>query len=218
MCLEEKDIINYIIDILYTNKKAAEEVNRARYHHNTTYDNTPIVIQRGILSTRERAKLENRPLTDKELLLYNDENYVNGLDNISLSVVGLNDLYSDELEYNPFSPVKTDILITSDIRAGRCSQNYGNEFLASDRIENVDFRAIDIRLLQNLNNFNNGNYGYWTTRQQALELMVNNYNYLKQIAIAIIDQGLDIPLRDMSDQNVTLDIDKMSKVPELILK
>ena len=48
--------------------------------------------------------------------------------------------------------------------------------------------------------------------------MINNYNYLKQIAIAIIEQGLDIPLRDMSDQNVTLDIDKMSKVPRLILK
>ena len=47
--------------------------------------------------------------------------------------------------------------------------------------------------------------------------MINNYNYLKQIAIAIIEQGLDIPLRDMSDQNVTLDIDKMSKVPRLLV-
>lgn len=44
------------------------------------------------------------------------ESHVNGKNSVSLSVIGLKDLYPNEVEYNPFSPNLVDFLITSDIK------------------------------------------------------------------------------------------------------
>ena len=47
----------------------------------------------------------------------------------------------------------------------------------------------------------------------------NNYNYLKNIALTMKHSQLDIPLREMSYQdNSSMDVDKLSSTPKLILK
>lgn len=213
----EKEAIEYVKDMLLTYKKSVEDVKNAKYHHNTLYENTPSIIRDGILSKSERLRLENRSLNDKEKLIYYDENCVNGLDNISLSVVGLNDLYRDELEYSPLGTRVTDILISSDIMASRCTQNYGNEFLVSKMIKNSDFRSIDVRLLTELDEIYQKKF-FRETKEQKLNWFIQNYNYLKLIAQALIDNNLDIPLREMSNENITLDIYAVAKGPELVLK
>ncbi len=46
--------------------------------------------------------------------------------------------------------------------------------------------------------------------------MILYYNSLRLIAEKM--KTMDIPLREMSEKNITLDIDKVSKNKELILK
>jgi len=52
----------------------------------------------------------------------------------------------------------------------------------------------------------------------VLEL-IQKYNYLIDIAIAMKETKLDIPLREMSlEDNAMLDIDRLSKTEKLTLK
>ena len=44
------------------------------------------------------------------------------------------------------------------------------------------------------------------------------YEDLRRIAIAMKDANLDIPLREMSDGNCCIDIDKAINMPKILIK
>lgn len=214
--IEEKYIVEYIRDMINSSRlNKSVDVKDYKYHHNTDYDKTPSCLMHGILSQRELAKLRGEELTKEQLYKLHDEGHVNGSEDISLSIPDLDDLYDYEEEYNPFTSTVTDILISKNVKAGRFSNNYGNEFLAKDRISPKEFRAVDFRLLKYITEFQNGKISF-KTKEEAINNMILYYNSLRLIAEKM--KTMDIPFREMSEENITLDIDKVSKNKELILK
>lgn len=213
--LEERYILEYIKDILSDIKLGSFIISNAKYHHNTSYSDAPLICRYGILSLRDLKKLGIKNYTEDFLQRMDDiESHINGSDAVSLSVVGLQDLYHDEFEYDPFSPGKVDFLVSSEIKASRHAIHYGNEFL-SKSISVDKLKAIDIRLFTLIelleNKYSSNNY--------SIESIIEKYNYLKNIALTIKQIKLDIPLREMSYQdNTLLDIDRVSSFPRLILK
>lgn len=213
--VEEAHLEEFIKDIIHDAKMINVKPKDARYHHNTSYGRTPELIRSGIKSVQERINNGELTLTSEEIKRRQDENYVNGMDYISLSVAGLNDLYPNEVEYDPFKATETDILISSNIQAGRSTTNYGNEFLATGIILPSEFRAIDFRIFklierskQNIDS---------KTYEEKLEDIVKSFNYLKVIAGAMIGSKLYVPLREMSDGNITLCKETVRNFPELQL-
>lgn len=214
--IEEKYIVEYIRDMINSSRLNKNvDVKDYKYHHNTKYQDTPSCLTHGILSQKELAKLRGEELTDEQLYKLHDDGHVNGSENISLSIPFLDDLYDGEEEYNPFIASETDILISKNVKAGRSSNNYGNEFLAKDRISPKEFRSVDFRLLKYIIEFENSKLSF-KSREEAINNMILYYNSLRLIAKKM--KTMDIPLREMSEKNITLDIDKVSKNKELILK
>ena len=208
--LEEKYVLEYIRDMLNSFKKQSVEINDAIYHHNTSYFNATLLIKYGILTILDLKELGIRKYSDKELKIFDDvESHVNGTDAVSLSVVGLTDLYPHEIEYNPFKSSTVDFCISSDIKVCRLTQHYGNEYLHFGKIETDKFKSIDIRLLQLIAE---------KKETTSIEEIILRYNCIKDIAIAMKQFNLDIPFRDMSNDNLTLDIDKVSNTPKILLK
>lgn len=137
--------IKYILEDCLTKKDILDE---SLYHHNVSYSDTPSVIKNGVLSLREQNKRGITNYSEEKIKVLDDtESHINGIDGISLSVVGLNDLMKDEEEYNPFNSRCVDIVISKDIKAYRNSSHYGNEYIADRIILPDKFKAIDIRLL-----------------------------------------------------------------------
>ena len=213
--VEEAYLEEFIKDTLHDAKMINVKPKNARYHHNTSYKLTPELIRGGIKSMQERVDRGELILTPEEIKSREDENYVNGVDYISLSVANLDDLYPNEIEYNPFKATETDILISSDISASRRTTNYGNEFLASGIILPSEFRAIDFRILKLIENskLKIGDKTY----EEKLDDIVKSFNYLKEIANAMIESKLYVPLREMSDGNITLCKETVRNFPELQL-
>lgn len=208
--LEEKYVLEYIRDILNQSRISPIEIENAKYHHNTSYDSVPLILKHGLLSISKLNELGIIKYTPERLKIMDDtESHINGIDHISLAVMGLDDLYINEEEYEPDSPSYVDFRISSDVKARRSSERYGNEFLAKDIITPDKFKALDIRLL-NLTQIINK---YVTTKN-----IIDEYNSLKSIALAIKENNLDIPLREMSKDNLTLDIDAIASKPKIILK
>ena len=206
--LEEKYVLEYIKDMLNTLKEDSKEVLNARYHHNASYKNVVPILKYGILSFLEANKLGLTNYSSKFLYLMDDiTSHVNGNDSISLSVVGLTDLYRNEDEYSPYSPHYVDLIISNDIKARRNSTRYGNEFLVQDKISTDKIKSVDIRLLNLIEE-----------KSCDIRGIIKKYNYLKDIALIIKELNLDILLREMSNNNLTLNIDKVSKTPKILLK
>lgn len=210
--LEERYILEYIRDILNDSKMKSLPIKHARFHHNTSYESVPSVCKYGILSLADLNKLGIKNYSEDFLKLMDDiDSHVNGVNAISLSVVGLTDLYPNEEEYCPFSPNLVDFLISSDVKASRMSTHYGNEFLSYNRINVEMLRSIDVRILSLINLYETGNYN--------IEYIVNRYNLLKDIALSIKESELDILFREMSSQDdLSLDIDKISTIPKIVYR
>lgn len=207
--IEEKYVLEYISDMLSSFKTKSVQVNNAHYHHNTSYSNTPIILRHGILCLSELNKQGIKKFSKNQLDLYSDiDSHINGINSISLAVVGLTDLYSDEFEYNPFSATGVDLNISSDIRVRRAARHYGNEFLCDTSIGIDKIKAIDIRLLELIQN----------CPDFSIKEKINLYNILREIALTIKQKNIDIPLREMSSGDMALDIDKIVDSPKLILK
>ena len=216
--IEEKYIPEYVGDMLSGLKCGTEQVSNtnAKFHHNTDYEQVPSVIKYGILSLQKLNKLGLKNYSEKLLkLMSNIDSHVNGDTGISLSVTGLEDLYLDEDEFNPTDMYVTDILVSSEVKAARISINYGNEYVAQDRIAPDMFRAVDIRLLNYLKAIieKGSRVGF-----QNIEGLVMRYNYLRSMAIALQENKLQVPFREMSEGIDDLDIDKVAKVPTLVIK
>ena len=109
-----------------------------------------------------------------------------------------------------------DILISGDIFARRRHKNYFNEYLADDIIFPEKFKAIDVRIIKVSEN--NEKVYRWPSREARILDLKKMYNGLSEIAIAIKEMNLDIPLREMSyEDNMALDIDQVASFPKISL-
>ena len=208
--LEEKYILEYIRDMLITFKTKPVEVNNAKYHHNSDYSKASIILKHGILTISELNRLGIKQYSPEKLKIMSDtDSHINGIDSISLSVTGLTDLYRDEFEYDPFDSSKIDFRISNDIRTRRDSTHYGNEYLHQGSIPNDKIKSVDIRLLKLLKE---------NQSIANIKFIIDKYNCLRDIALTIKENKLDIPFRDMSKENLTMDIEELSQTAKLILK
>lgn len=210
--IERKYILEYIKDILNDSKIKPRTIDDAKYHHCTSYIDAASVLKYGILSMEDIKKLGIKEYTPELLEIMKDtESHINGIDSISLSVVGLNDLYQNEDEYNPYSPETVDFCIDSSIQVSRSTLHYGNEFLSKESITLDKIKTADIRLLEYINSMEKSS-------MYSIENLLKKYNCIKDIAMAIKLSKKDISLREMSNSNITMDIDKLSSLPILSLK
>lgn len=197
--------------------KSSVKIKDAKFHHNCSYERTACAITNGILSKNEQAKLFCVILSEEEKLKYIDDYHVNGLDNISLAnmEIDFENVGKKEMVYDPYSVKQTDILISSDLKAYRSSVNYANEFLAKNRIEPCNFKAIDVRILKLFEELNNCYEKNGCIA--SLNQIITRFEQLKEMAQAIIECKLDIPIREMSYEEVTLDIEKLTNSDRFVL-
>lgn len=216
--LEEKYILEYIEDLILGFKDKKVSIDNARFHHNTDYNSVPSIIRNGLLSLEEQNKLGVKHYTKEILTLMDDtSSHINGSKGISLSVYGLKDLYPHEDEYNPFDVKHVDILISSNVRAHRNTVHYGNEYIACNSILADMFKSIDIRLIGYIYKLKNNKQSITDTEE--IISIINKFNCLKNISLALKDCSSYIPLREMSDNtNATLNTEKISTTPTLVLK
>lgn len=208
--IEEKFSLEYIKDMLSSFKIKNIEVNNAKFHHNTSYKTTPLILKHGILSLLEMNKLGIKKYSKEVLDKMNDtESHINGIDAISLSIVGLKDLDPKKLEYDPFNSSSVDLLISSDINTRRTTTHYDNEFLCFDSITNDKIKSVDVRLFNLIDKSRN---------IDSIKDIIEKYNLLRDIALTIKELNLDISFREMSDENLTMDVDRVSNAPKLTLK
>lgn len=203
--MNEREIFEFIDDNIASTRIKGREID-GKYHHNTTYEQAPSIIKNGILSLEDLHK--NRIITfSAETLkkLSNTESHINGIDGISLARTGLTDLYADEDEYDPLRPIVVDFIIDSNIKARRTTIHYGNEYIANSPIEPDKIKSVDIRIRKYLK----------LLEKKDVETAIRYYENLKLIAQALKEKQLDIPLRELSEENTSLDIDKVLKMPKI---
>lgn len=205
----KEDIINYAYYILNISKTKRIDFDSLTYHHNTDYQAGILVVAHGILSLSSLNKIGLASFSDDELKRLSDiESHVNGIDNVSLSVVGLQDLYEGEDEYNPFSVDKLDIIVDQSIKAFRSSIHYGNEFLSRGDIHPKYIKSIDVRIEEYLKKIEN------SESMDEIFSLVEKINSLLDIATTI--KNSNILLREVSfDQNEQLDARKLSRLPRI---
>ena len=210
--LEKKYILEYVKSIINDTKIGTSNTIDCKYHHNTSYKDASSILNNGILTMRDIKKLNIRDYSQEILNKMSDiESHINGIDKVSLSVVGLTDLYDDEFEYDPYTPFMVDFVVSNDIKAYRSTLNYGNEFL-SDSISKDKLASIDVRILKLIDNALNNSLN-------SIEDIIEKYNYLRDIAITIKQNNMSLPLREMSlDGECAIDTDKLSSMPILELK
>ena len=212
--LKEKYVLEYIKTILNEYRQKYTDVTDYLYHHNRGYQTAPIVCKHGILTVLDLQKMGINHYTEEQLRKLSDtDSHVNGIDAVSLSITGLNDINLDEDEYDPFNPKMVDFLISGEVSAKRQNEHYGNEFITREGSIPVDkIKSVDIRLIQ-LNDL------CCNSKIHNITEIIENYNSLKEIALSMKESNLTIPLREMSNQdNFNLDIDKLSETKKIILK
>ena len=98
--LDLSDALEYIKESFEDAVIKGQDIKNARYHHNSVYQNAPSIVKYGLLSLNGIYRKGIKDFS-KEILALSDDisSHVNGNDGISLSVVGLTDLYKDEDEY-----------------------------------------------------------------------------------------------------------------------
>lgn len=215
--LDRCDVVNYVKNTLDNSKTNFDEVTDAKYHHNTKYCDASSVIRLGILTMSELNKLKLRHDSPESLKVMNDTlSQVNGLDGVSLAVTGLDDLYPDEDEFDPFLSDAVDFRIADTLspRPGRDSTKYGNEFIYRGIIKPEEFRAIDIRILEYIEQLENNvsNMG-----SRSIEELKNNYNNLLDMLKVLKDANLDVPVRETFG-GFSIDKEKMSECPRIVIK
>lgn len=216
--VESFHISELIEEIINDSRTSSVIVPNIEFHHNRSYRNTPSAIKNGILSLSELNKKGIIKLNEEELKKFNLDDHVNGINHVSIASTNIDykKMYSGEEVYSPYRSSVTDILVSSEIKKRRVATHYYNEFLVPGGIQTEEFRAIDIRILKEIEEVIINRKDKLT--HEKTQLLIDKYNYLKIIANALIESNLDIPLREMSNENITLDLDKIAKSPTLVLK
>lgn len=209
--VQKENVLKYILELLNIYKGETIKLENARYHHNTDYKEGKNVVENGILTMKTLAAKGIINLSEEQLKTMDDTtSHVNGINGVSLAVVGLTDLYRDEFEYDPFMDSKLDVIVDSSIRARRNSTNYGNEYIADGNIDVSCIRAIDIRLEECINKVLN------TEDEKIIIEMVERFNYLIEIASSLINSN--ILLREASfEQYKILDKENIAKLNKITI-
>lgn len=207
------NVYKEVKDSLFECKIMNENIRNAKYHHNAKFFQGPSIIKSGILSLDEQRKLEGRKITEREKNILSDECYVNGSEYISISSGDIDYEYISEKEfiYNSTLPNFLDILISNDISAMRNSINYANEYLVYKRISPKKIESIDTRILA-LSNLSTMN------EEEKINEIIKNFNYIRLISKEILKRNRKILLREVSDDEINLDVEKLTKMPKLILE
>ena len=214
--LESDQVIEYISGNIDDFIQDCVVVNDAKYHHNTDYTSAVSILKNNILSLEDLSKIKAKRFSEEFLKVMSDhESHANGSDGISLAVVGLKDINEDEIEYDPFSTHHIDFVIGSDIKACRSSVNYGNEYISFEQIPAEKIKAVDIRIAKYIDML----LSKKEIDEESIKTLIQRYNCIRNIAISLRQEGLNIPLREMSYNNCSsLDIDMVASSPKLVLK
>lgn len=215
--LDKEHVIDYISESMNSFIQDCVVVNDARYHHNSDYTSAVSILKNNILSLDEMNRQRVRKFSKDFLSIMDDrDSHVNGSDGISLAVVGLTDLGEDELEYDPYSLHHIDFVIDSEIKACRSSVHYGNEYIASEMIPTDMIRAVDVRISKYMDMLVSKGRNL---DDESIYKLVQKYNCIRNIAMLMLEEELDIPLREMSYGNCSaLDIEMVASSPKLVLK
>lgn len=201
-----KSKLDYIRDGICEGLELCNEQNSDYFHHNTEYKNILNILKYGILSIKELQKDHITHFTEEQLKNLDDvESHINGIDGISLSKVGLTDIYPNEDIYEPFHPDSVDIVVSSDIKAARNSLHYGNEYICYSKIPISKIISLDFRILELINNCDYENI-------KELNKVISKYNYLITAIKKINDYNIPILLKEMSNGNLVMNISKISKL------
>ncbi len=209
--VQKENVLNYILELLNIYKGETIKLENARYHHNTDYKDGKNVVENGILTLQSLSDKGLMELSKEQLKIMDDtSSHINGINGVSLAVVGLKDLYRDEFEYDPFDDSKLDIIVDTSLHARRTSTNYGNEYIADGNIDVSYIRAIDIRLEECINKVLN------TEDEKIIIEMVERFNYLIEIASSLINSN--ILLREASfEQYKVLDKENIAKLNKITI-
>lgn len=211
-----------------------EEFNN-RYNCNVAIEDVSSVLRYGLLSTKKKVMLcEGRKLTDEEYIYYTSDSHVNGVDYISVSRMDLDfsKMYRNEDWYDASAGVMANLVISNEVKACLVTHHFYNEFLVFDQVEPRYFEAVDVRLLRVFESC------MAISEKFMMENLLKQYNCLRDIAVTMIDEGLDIPLREASawssreiregqymvdiieDKSgiVTLDTNKVANLPKIMIK
>ena len=206
--IEKNNVSEYIINSLLKNIESNNDMNYNKFHHNSSYSDALSILENGILSIKKQKELKIRDISEKQLKLLDDiTSHINGVDGISLAVMGLTDLYSSEEEYIPYNPNLIDCIISEDIKAVRHTEHYGNEYITYNDIEVSKIKSIDTRLIKLIEITKNKDEKFYDD-------LILKYNTLLEMAKYIKLNKMPIKLREMSNDSV-LNIDKLSNMPIL---
>lgn len=167
------------------------------YNCNFKIGDVPSALKYGLLTKRERIKkFEGRDLTEKEKYIFSDPCCVNGADAISLSSlnVDFSKMYRDEDWYDPSTGISANLVISNKVGASQTTTNYFNEFLSFKSILPEFIEAIDCRIfrVKDTSNF------VISSDEEKINIMLEQYEEIRSIAGAILELGLNIPLREVS--------------------
>ena len=209
--VQKENVLNYILELLNIYKGETIKLENARYHHNTDYKDGKNVVENGILTLQSLSDKGLMELSKEQLKIMDDtSSHINGINGVSLAVVGLKDLYRDEFEYDPFDDSKLDIIVDTSLHARRNSTNYGNEYIADGDIDVSYIRAIDIRLEKFINKL------LTTDDERVIIEIVEKFNYLIDISSSLINSN--ILLREASFQQYKdLDKESIAKLDKILI-
>lgn len=212
--IKEKDAYEFIKFLLHSCMTSSAIIQDAKFHHETRIEKIPSMINNGILSKDKLAKLDDKGLSHHEISIYSDDYHVNGLNYVSVSSMELDfsTMGKDEFYWDPFTSLQSGIVISKDIKACRVTKNYFNEFLVEGGIHPNSFKAIDTKVLKVYT------YRFYDEKENRIDRMLRYYHTLKYIAYVLKESRLDIPLREVSDEIITLNPQKVLKLPNLRLK
>ena len=208
----ERDLLDYVYDNLKSLKGDKKEPTDYLYHHNTSYEDAPLIVKHGILSMKDIKKLGLKDYSDEVInLAFDNNSHANSTDGVSLSIPDLPDIYNNEDEFDPRTPYAVDFLVSDKIEPCRYTINYGNEYISYSPITPDLFRAVDVRLMSYIEKLE-----YYKATSDTL---VSKYNNLIRLALELRKANLGIYLREMSkEDNSVLDIDRLAHMPEISLK
>ena len=200
--IKESYAITHICGNICKIMESAGDISDAKYHHTTSYKDAISVCKYGILTLKELNERGIRHDGEETLRkLSNLDSHPNGIDGISLAIDDVNDVTKKDM-YDPRYPTSVDFRISSEVLAYRSSANYDNERICRGSIALSEIKAIDIRMRELCD---------WLlyTRKLAynnvtIQTIVNKYNHLIDLAQTLVNGKLDIPLREMSDEDYSI--------------
>jgi len=216
--IEKDKAYELVRENIYSCITSPVNLDNFKFIHALPMERTTSAIKNGLLSHRKLAKLQGRELTQQDYINYAGAGHPNGVSYVSVFTrkVDFSQMYPGEILFDPFDTIEVEISLSNELKAYRDAENYYNEFLVPDEIPNKLFTGIDSKILRIKNyDFHNKEAN---KPENRLKKLISHYNFLREIAIALRDANLDIPLREISEEVVTLDKQKVIELPKIIVK